>query len=434
MRCPANQTHALSSATAICYNSNVRIALRLLLLVLLLCVVQAMAVEPKGLADGIALVGAGDYAGALGALRPVVEERPDDGVAQYWLGRAYYGQRLYRLAAQALAVAEERDPRNREVCQWYARALRVSGQFPAAVAAYRSFLARFPDDPVLLPEYAVARAQAGDMAGARETFTQLLAHDPAAKALVNAWLKSLDGVTTMAQLEPDTRRKTGRFEIRYGAGDPAAGDIITAIEQARAEVSQTFGQQITGFRVLLFPTWDAYLRYARVLLPDTRELHATAITFPGLLVLWSPSDWPQREGNEAEFRSTLRHELVHLAIAQRTGGEGVPLWLNEGLACHIGGYGGMQGGHAPAEPFTIQELDKAFLTGDLNTIEKAYAQAQAMGTVLMAQLGTQHVLRLLDRLARGELLPDAYQAVAGETFTAYLAEWPGRYRALLAQR
>ena len=398
-----------------------------ILVALLLCQI-AMGADPPALTDGIAAVGVGDYARAVQVLKPVAAERPDDSVANYWLGRAYYGQRQYRAAAKYLEMAENFDPRNSDVCLWHGRALRMAGKGKEAAEAFAAYVERFPQDNTMLAEYGAARAAAGDYAGARSTFTQLMQRDPsqAMRAAASDWIRALDGLASTRQLEPAICRHAAQYDLYYDSRDTAVEQVSDAVMRAQAEISAATGITLKGFRVLLFSSWASYLRYARILLPEGSELHAAAFSTPGTLVLWSPSDWPDRDSNALDLLNILRHELAHLAIDQRIGGEGIPTWLNEGMACYFGGWGGMQAGQVPAQPLPLSQLDQAFRRGDRDSQEQAYAQAQAMVCVLARKLGAAGLFKLADKLVDGTPLADAYSQLAGESLDAFLASWPTR--------
>jgi len=399
-----------------------RIALLVIIIVLLLPA-GLLAEDPRELGEGIAFVGRGQYAEAVQALQPLEDELGGDSVLQYWLGRAYYGLHNYRLAAGHLGQAAEVDATNYEVCAWHARALRQAGDYPAALQAYADYTARFPNDDRLLVEYASTLALAGDLAGARALLGQLIARRPGSDALKLI----VDALATQERLEPPLSLQTKNFTLQYTPAERARDRVFTAVETARRQVSEATGIEVSGFRVLLFADGDSYVRYARVLLPDARDLHAVAFSSPGLLVLCSPDAWPEGKQDDKTVGNILRHEMAHLAILQRGHGEGLPLWLNEGLACHFGGWGGQRQGMPPAAPMDLRRLDSAFLGRDSTS---AYAQADAMATVMAGRLNGPALLALLDQLANGVPLPTAYAQLAGEAFEVFLKEWPARYKQL----
>ena len=402
---------------------------RLLIVVALLLAGVAYATDPPALSDGIAAVGAGDYTRATLLLQPLLADRPHDSVLNYWLGRAYYAQRQFSAAAKCLGVAANYDGDNHDVCLWNARALRAAGKGKEAAEAYEVLLTRFPSEVSVLAEYGAAQALAGDYAGARATFAQLLAQhpSPASREAIAAWIKTLDGLSSLSQLEPASHMPTAQFELCYDADDGAVQQVRDLLEETITRTASLTGIQVKGFRVLLFPSWDAYARYAMILLPGGAELHAAAFTLPGVMVLWSPDDWPRSSTATHELTAIVRHEMIHLALYQHTGGENFPLWLNEGIACYFGGWGGMQSGKIPATPLSFDELDNAFLQGELATQEQAYAQAHAMVTVLAHHLGTAHLLEFVDRLVAGDPIASAYASCSGEQFATFLTTWPQQF-------
>lgn len=395
----------------------------LIIMILLLLPACLLAEDPRALGEGITFVGRGQYAEAVQALQPLEDELGGDSVLQYWLGRAFYGQRNYRLAAEHLGQAAERDATNYEACAWHARALRQAGEYPAALQAYADYTARFPNDDRLLVEYASTLALAGDLPSARALLGELIARRPESNAL----RLIVDALATQERLEPPLTIQAKEFTLQYTPAERVRNRVFTAIEEARCRVSEATGIEVHGFRVLLFADGDSYVRYARVLLPDARDLHAVAFSAPGLLVLCSPDAWPASQRDDKTVGNILRHEMAHLAILQRGHGEGLPLWLNEGLACHFGGWGGQRQGSPPAMPMDLRKLDSAFLGRDSTP---AYAQADAMATVIAGRLNGPALLALLDQLANGVPLPTAYAQLAGEPFEVFLREWPARYRQL----
>jgi len=365
-------------------------------LIVLGCALLGWGAPPPALSDGISLVSRGNYAGAVLALQPLEEDGAGNALYHYWLGRAYYGLRNFRLAAAQLGAAVELDAAHEEACYWHARALRMAGQDDDALTAYAAYAARFPRNPALRGEFAALQALAGG-----------------------------------GRLEPLLTRPDRRFTLQYDPAERMAATVCEEVERARRDIGAAVGAPIEGFRVLLFASLAAYRRYAGLALGERTPLHTAAFSSPGLLVLWSPSDWPDGGRDTREMlRHLVRHEMAHLAIMQHGRGEGVPLWLHEGLACYLGGWGGQQSGRLPARPLSLPELERAFTVGSAGEASTAYAQAQAMVTVMAARLGIPALFTLLDTLAAGTPLPAAYPKVADEPVDTFLAQWPERYRAM----
>ena len=158
-----------------------------------------------------------------------------------------------------------------------------------------------------------------------------------------AAVQTCAAVEAQQQLEPPLERRSRAFTLQYTAAECAVDQVQTEAEAARAQISRTTGIELTGFRVLLFADADAYARYARLMLPDSRGLYAAAFTAPGLLAVCSPAGWPG--GMTAEMlRRVLRHEMAHLAIAQRTSAEGMPDLAERGVGLPLRWLGRDAGG------------------------------------------------------------------------------------------
>ena len=245
---------------------------------------------------------------------------------------------------KCLEVAANADSGNRDACLWYARALRAAARGKRRRRRMRCWSSAIPDDAVVLAEYGAAQALAGDYTGARATFAHLLALNPSVedRRAIAAWNKALDGLSTRDQLEPTARLRTGQFELCYDENDGAMGRCAGCSNTPSRARKTSPASSCTAFACCSSPPGRPTQRYATVFLPGGTALHAAAFTLPGVLVLWSPSDWPQKSTVQDEFTAILRHEMVHLALYQHTGGESFPTWLNEGIACYFGGWGGMQ--------------------------------------------------------------------------------------------
>ncbi len=387
------------------------------------------AEAPASLTDGMALVARGEYDAAVLALYPLAAARPFDAACQYWLGRAYYGQRFYGLAAERLGEAVKRDARDRDACYWYARALRMAGRVEDALLVLPFFLARFPADTELVTEYAAACVMAGRTHDALAALHGLTARDasPALRATVDEWTKAL-AVRPVA-VEPKLARRTVHFELRCDASAWMLRALLDEVDDVREEISAAFGVEMRDFRVIAFLAKGAYETYARAHRGEEAAPAAHAYCLGNTLVVRLPDAWPEQEGARRALAALLRHEMAHLAINLRTGGQGVPLWLHEALACHYGGTAGFATGRIPDPPLAPRELNAAFMSSARGRQETAYAQAHAMAAVLTRALGREKLLALLDALAAGVPLPTAYRDAAGEPFDTFLAEWAQRYAA-----
>ncbi|MHB9023387.1 MAG: peptidase MA family metallohydrolase [Armatimonadota bacterium] len=401
-------------------------------ILLLLPTCCSLAAAQGSVGNGIAQLSMGDADAAAVTLYPLYQQNPKNAEVQYWLGRAYYSQRFYSLAAQRLGEAARRNGGNRDVALWHARALRNAGCFTEAAKVAAGLYKLYPAETSVLEEYITALALCGDAAGVNAHYDALARTMRTAEERnrLDAWRQTLlQQAAARAAKEPPRAYRTERYSLIYAAESTIAADVVKEIDRAVQQIEDTFGVRLNDFRVLLFSDSNAFNAYARSLLPDMRELHTNALTLQGVLILSLPNAQWGIEGIRAEYISTIRHEIAHLAIGQRSRGDGVPLWLNEGLACYFGGMGGMTRRALPKTPLSLRELDQAFLTGSRERQEDAYAQALAMGTVLVNRLNTAGIRQLLDQLGAGVPLPLAYEPLGKEPLTAFVASWPERYMA-----
>jgi tetratricopeptide (TPR) repeat protein len=80
----------------------------------------------------MALVKAGDDAGARALLNSLATKHPDRSVYPYWLGRLDYDQRLYKEAVEKLEQATKLDPRSARIWDSLGLALDMQGELEQA--------------------------------------------------------------------------------------------------------------------------------------------------------------------------------------------------------------------------------------------------------------------------------------------------------------
>jgi tetratricopeptide (TPR) repeat protein len=396
------------------------------LLFLALLLVRGVAADDlRTLSDGITLVSSGEYDAALLLLYPLAQDHKEDAVYQFWLGRAYYGQRFYLLAARSLGEAVNRDAGNRDACLWYMRALRSANRLREAREVAPLFLNRFPDDITIVTEFAIICQMVGESSAGSSAFTKLVERDPApeTRAYVEELQKSLSSYTTKLPTEPPNQKITPTFELRYSCSTFLMKQLLQEIERVRDLTSDTFHMDVTGFRVLAYTDWPTYIGAGSLMTPDGGPPPSTAFSFNNVLVLRVPDRWPDDKGACDDLSRLFCHEFAHIALYQRTAGQGIPLWMNEGLACYYGGTAGVATGQLPDKLYSVRQLDQLFQYGKGEKKALAYAQAYVMGTALAKHLGPSRLLKFIDQLANGVPLSTAYKAITSESWDDFLANW-----------
>jgi len=128
-----------------------------------------------------------------------------------------------------------------------------------------------------------------------------------------------------------------------------------------------------------------------------------------------------------------RHELAHVLIHQLAG-DGIPAWLDEGLATRVSAIDPAVIDPARASAIASLRTDRRTLTiftdrRDWQTVNNSFG-GRAYGVAAEAVLGIERrvgrsgVTALLDALGQGASLEDAFHAVVGETLDDFIARLP----------
>ncbi|HEY8805989.1 MAG TPA: hypothetical protein VIN70_00205 [Candidatus Limnocylindria bacterium] len=129
----------------------------------------------------------------------------------------------------------------------------------------------------------------------------------------------------------------------------------------------------------------------------------------------------------------FRHELAHVAI-HRLAGDGVPAWLDEGLATLVEGRDPF--GIDRATALSILENDPAVLTilgDDRSWLQNntdygghAYGVAAEAVRVVEERIGLEAVVAMLERIGAGTLPAAAIEGALTESLARFVIELPGR--------
>ncbi|MBX7255517.1 MAG: hypothetical protein K1Y02_04060 [Candidatus Hydrogenedentes bacterium] len=127
------------------------------------------------------------------------------------------------------------------------------------------------------------------------------------------------------------------------------------------------------------------------------------LAFPerGLILLKSP----ELVREPADYRGTVRHELVHVLLARNVNMDNVPRWLNEGIAMVLSGEFRYESTARVAQMYlsgkTIdyRNLEYVFLApGRELEFGDAYAQSLSMTRFLLRKLGEEEFWRMVHSL------------------------------------
>lgn len=133
----------------------------------------------------------------------------------------------------------------------------------------------------------------------------------------------------------------------------------------------------------------------------------------------------------ADYRGTLRHELVHVLLARHTSPDNLPRWLNEGIAMILSGEYRWESRARVAQMYwqgrliPYRDLLFVFLEpGKEMEFGDAYAQALSMTRFLMEQLGEEGFWRVILALD-SKTFGDALRAEAGISPMDFYDDWTG---------
>ncbi|TVQ88745.1 MAG: hypothetical protein EA397_16240 [Deltaproteobacteria bacterium] len=164
--------------------------------------------------------------------------------------------------------------------------------------------------------------------------------------------------------------------------------------------------------------------------PGTPPGWADATAYPGLGAVYLRA--PQARGGDRDpLTRVLDHELVHIVVGRAFAPDRAPTWLQEGLAQLHAGQHDLHAirklaGAAVSGPIPLDQLERAFPKNP-HAASLAYAQSVDFLVWLEREYGDEAVPELVERLRRGESLPDAILAVTGEPLHEVDRRWTRRF-------
>ncbi len=270
-------------------------------------------------------------------------------------------QSAYGEALEALEHARRLDPQSADVAKFMGWAYAGQNKLDLAVAEWQKSLALRPDPEV---ERALAKAQrdqqeeAGYREGSSDHFQVRYSGAAAPPSLVRDILKTLEADFSAIE-----------FVLNYTPPEPIGVVLYTG--QAFTDITRA-------------PSWVGALNDGRIRLP-----------VQGL-----------RQMNP-ELSRTLKHELTHSFITQKTGGR-CPTWLQEGVAQWMEGATAADSASSFVNAFdrTHQTLSLGALEGSWINLpgsdaHLAYSWSLAIVELIVKQGGPEDITRILDQIAQG---------------------------------
>jgi hypothetical protein len=219
----------------------------------------------------------------------------------------------------------------------------------------------------------------------------------------------------------------GGLELTVEAPESLAG-VAERVERAdRQQLTRALAQAGLELpprvRVTLIAEGDARARATPAWVVGRAFAPYDVVIFPGRLASSYPYD---------SLESTVRHEIVHLALAARAGGQPLPRWFHEGVAVSVeSGWGITDRARLlfalVGEP-AIGDLERLFGSNAQRQTVRAYLLA----AVLVADVQRRHGLdvpgAIAGRVAAGTPFRRAFELETGESADAAAARAWEPYR------
>jgi SpoIID/LytB domain protein len=272
------------------------------------------------------------------------------------------------------------------LCQTGAHHLAARG------ATYRQILGRY------LPGVTVAAAQGHETSTRKVDESQALrnvfpeANAPAisnAPAANDAFANAEAPIAVRAQSRRTLAGEGVRLSYPARLARAEAEGLLREFEAARAEVARRARQAsldasvIGVVQVVLHETTGDFVG-------ATGQPSWVAAVTRGRAIELQPLAVLRRRG---VLRTTLRHELVHVAC-EALGRGRAPLWLIEGLAAYVAGEGQQLARHAPKRPLNVAEIERGLHAAtSAEEMRTLYAAAYAEVAALVRREGEAAVWR-----------------------------------------
>jgi hypothetical protein len=206
-----------------------------------------------------------------------------------------------------------------------------------------------------------------------------------------------------------------------------APDILDA---AAAEIMQRLGAQPLRQAVLRFVARSVFDSQLKAPSWTTGMYYRGEIIIPVSAVRGDPS--------EAELVRTLRHEYVHLLLAELSA-QRSPAWLDEGLAQILEGPPSSAleealGARLRRKPSVrLRDLQRGFTALAESNVAAAYAHSFAAASFLTRRHGMPELMRYLKSLGTGQKAEEAFARSFGESQCEFEAAFEAELRGRLAR-
>lgn len=324
-------------------------------------------------------------------------------IAYYIAGRQEFQDGKYEDARRDFEAALRNDPQNPTVVNFYAALLVRTGNTQEALSYAERAVRLASDSADALAVLGFAQFSANRTKDAIQSWTRSLKLRPDA---------SLERLLDRAQREAAaennySERETGHFVLRYEgkqSSEQFRSQILETLESDYGQLTSDFGTgPRSSIQVILYPN-QAFFDVTRA--PAwTGALNDGKLRIPlqGL------------DSVTPDLARVLKHELAHSFVNQISLGR-CPQWLNEGIAQMLEPRSVGVRGSRLAELFKAEQeiplnaLEGGFLALAGTEATLAYDESLATVEYIRSTYGMSDVLRVLERIGRGESTESALRS------------------------
>jgi len=272
----------------------------------------------------------------------------------------------------------------------------------------------------------------GEYEACRRRLAKLKKMGAAAPELISEMMEKLEPVHDEFQ-----ERRSEHFRLRWShpADAVLAEYAMPVLEKALERESKALGHEHEGSAVVveIYPDIESFAAASTLDMEDIERSGAAGICQFNRVMLVSPRHYVQG------FRwcDALAHELAHYVVIKKTGNR-IPVWLHEGIAKHCEQLWRREEG-TPLNAIYAALLAEAQQSDRLVTFEQmhpslvkldtqeqvalAYAEAIVFVQFLEAEFGKGTLGKVLNRVAGGDELGAAFDAVTAMPFEDLRARW-----------
>jgi len=189
------------------------------------------------------------------------------------------------------------------------------------------------------------------------------------------------------------------------------------------ELSRDFKiEKHDSINIYIVPSRSAFRELAKDRLPDWTAAFAS----PHSKSLYVKS--PRWDNPQADFYSTLAHELVHLIMHAHMGNRRFPRWMDEGLAVFYSNEKQWQSATAISKAMltdSIIPLSEIEQVLDFHKVKAdlAYQQSYSAVRYILEFYDIDGMRAILDELRQGKSMDDAFYAGTASRFDDFELEW-----------